>query len=166
MHGYPKPDGSVQNSLINQLNTRLNGLKLICKVASFKTRLMVANGIFMSKLIYVIPLWAGCEKYLIIALQVIQNSAARAVTKCNRYTPVKSLLSQCGWMSVYQLGIYHSIVLTYKIIQDRNPIYFHEKMSTNFPYRTRQGSAHAILICTQNKLSLTDNSFKWRVSLL
>ena len=166
LHGNPKPDGSGQKSLINQLNTRLNGLKLICKVASFKTRLMVANGIFMSKLIYVIPLWAGCEKYLINALQIIQNSAARAVTKCNRYTSVKSLLSQCGWMSVYQLGIYHSIVLTYKIIQDRNPIYFNEKLSTSFPYRTRKGKARAINIGPQNKLSLTDNSFRWRASRL
>ena len=93
-------------------------------------------------------------------------SAAWAVTKCNRYTSVKSLLSQCGWMSVHQLGIYHSIVLTYKIIQDKNPIYFHEKMSTNFPYRTRNGKDLAIHIGTQNKLSLTDNSFRWRASLL
>ena len=67
--------------------------KLTCKVASFKTRLMIANGIFMSKLIYVIPLWAGCENYLINALQIIQNSAARAVTKCNWRTPIQSLLS-------------------------------------------------------------------------
>ena len=67
MHGNPAPDG--QKSLIYQLTSRLNGLKLICKVASFKTRLMVANGIFMSKLIYVMPLWAGCENYIVKALQ-------------------------------------------------------------------------------------------------
>ena len=96
LHGNPKPDG--KKSLIMQLNTRLNGLKLMCKVASFKTRLMIANGIFMSKLIYVIPLWARCENYLINALQVVQNSAARAVTKCNWRTSIKSLLTQCGWL--------------------------------------------------------------------
>ena len=45
---------SHQNSLINQLNSRINGLKKVCKNASFETRLMVAN---MSKLMYLITLW-------------------------------------------------------------------------------------------------------------
>ena len=39
-------------------------------------------------------------------------------------------------------------------------------MSTNFPYRTRNGKELAINIATQNKLSLTDNSFRWRASRL
>ena len=43
-------------SLVRCLTTRLNGLKIICKVAPFKTRKMLADGIFMSKLIYLIPL--------------------------------------------------------------------------------------------------------------
>ena len=129
---------------------------------------MVANGMFMSKLIYVIPLWAGCEKYLINALQIVQNNAARAVTKCNRYTPIKTLLSQCGWMSVYQLGIYHSIIMTYKIIQDKNPAYFQDKFSTHFPYRTRIAKNNAIHISSdfENELKLADNSFRWRASAL
>ena len=65
---------------------------------------MIANGIFMSRLIFVIPLWGGgCEKYLIKALQVVHNKAAKFVTKSGRYTSVKQLLTQCGWLSVSQL---------------------------------------------------------------
>ena len=40
-----------ESSLVKQLTSRLNGLKLISRKTSFKTRLMVANGIFMSKII-------------------------------------------------------------------------------------------------------------------
>ena len=101
LHGNPKPNG--QKSLTLQLNTRLNGIRMICRVASFKTRSMVANAVFMSKLTYVIPVWSGCENYLVNAIQSIQNKAARVVTKCNQYTSIKSLLSQCGWLSVNQL---------------------------------------------------------------
>ena len=50
-------------SLIKQLSTRLNALKLIAGVASFKSRLMIANGIFVSKLIFQISLWGGTEEY-------------------------------------------------------------------------------------------------------
>ena len=67
--------------MVKCLTTRLSALKIIGKVAPFKTRKMLADGIFMSKLIYLIPLWGGCEKYLIRSLQVIQNKAARVVTK-------------------------------------------------------------------------------------
>ena len=52
-------------SLIKQLTSRLNALKIISRVASFKTRLMIANGIFSSKLIYQIGLWGGADDYLL-----------------------------------------------------------------------------------------------------
>ena len=41
-----------EKSLIKQLTSRLNALKIITKVASFKVRFMIANGIFCSKLIF------------------------------------------------------------------------------------------------------------------
>ena len=72
---------SGEESLVKSLNTRLSALKLVGKVATFKTRKMLADGIFMSKLIYLISLWGGCEKYLIRSLQIIRNKAARVVTK-------------------------------------------------------------------------------------
>ena len=62
-----------EQSLILQLGKRLAGLKHIRNVADFRTRRMIANGIFMSKLVYIIPVWGGCEKFLIRGLQVVQN---------------------------------------------------------------------------------------------
>ena len=52
-------------SLVRALNMRLGALKKFSCVASFKTRKSIANGIFMSKLIYLMPLWSGCEEYLV-----------------------------------------------------------------------------------------------------
>ena len=45
-----------KGSLLNQLNSRLNGLKKVCVNANFSTKLMVANGAVMSKLTYLITL--------------------------------------------------------------------------------------------------------------
>ena len=44
-------------SVLQSLNVRHSALKAIASVASFKSRLTVANGIFMSKLTFTIPLW-------------------------------------------------------------------------------------------------------------
>ena len=45
------------------LTSRLNALKKICRISDFKTRKMIANGIFISRLIYLIQLWG--EKWKI-----------------------------------------------------------------------------------------------------
>jgi hypothetical protein len=75
-------------SMLKTLNKRLGALKKVAKSASFKSRKMIANGIIMSKLIYLIPLWSGCETYLLNSLQVVQNKAARVVTRCGKRTPI------------------------------------------------------------------------------
>ena len=85
-------------SLIKSLSMRSGAIKKISRTASFKTRKMIANGIFMSKLIYLMPVWVGCEDYLVNALQVSLNKVARLVTKLDIFTPTKVLMQQCGWM--------------------------------------------------------------------
>ena len=55
-----------ENSMVKSLNKRLGAVQKIQKIASFKTRKMIATGIFLSKLIYLMPLWAGCEDYRVI----------------------------------------------------------------------------------------------------
>ena len=81
-----------QQSVIKQLSSRINSLSRLSSRADFSTRLMVANGVVMSKFVYLIQLWGGCESYLVHALQVQQNRAARLVTRANRYTSTKKLL--------------------------------------------------------------------------
>ena len=131
-----------ENSLVKSLNKRLGALKKIKNMASFKARKMIATGIFMSKLIYLMPVWSGCEDYLVMALQVIQNKAARTVAKLNIFTPTKNLLQVCGWMSVRQLMVYHSLVLLHKTMEHQTPVYLYEKVTAPgiFSYKTRQAA--------------------------
>ena len=84
---------------------------------------MIANGLIMSKMMYLIPLWAGIEKYLLNSLQLIQNKVARIVTRKGKRTPVKVMLRECGWLSVLQLGVFHSLVTIFKIFKIKSPNY-------------------------------------------
>ena len=70
-----------KKSVLTSLTSRLNALRKVCRVATFKQRKIIADGIVMSKLIYIIQLWGGCSKYLIYILQKLRNKAARFVTK-------------------------------------------------------------------------------------
>ena len=158
-------------SLIKQLTSRLSALKLISRLASFKVRLMVGNGIFCSKLIYGIALWGGCELGLLGSLQIIQNKAARFVTRRYRdedehFIATSVILKQCGWLSMKQLVFYHSVVLVYKTLKFQQPQYLFEKLSSVFPCNTRLANSNAIRTADQFQpsLELTKKSFIHRAT--
>jgi hypothetical protein len=153
-----------EESLLRSLNTRIGALKILGKVASFRTRKMVADGIFMSKLIYLIPLWGGSAKYLLAALQKAQNRAARVVTKLDWGTPTAELLNQCGWLSVHQLVVYHSVVLVYKIMKNESPRFLYSMFSAKYSYKTKQARSGIIKHTRDLDLGLTARSFRWRAS--
>ena len=104
-----------EENLIRSLTTRFSALKKISRLTSFKNRKMLANGIFMSKLSYLIALWGGCGTGLVRSLQIIQNKVGRVVTRLDWSTPARDILLQCGWLSVNQLVFYHSVLLIYKV---------------------------------------------------
>ena len=78
------------------------------------TKKNLANRIFMSKLIHLMPVWLVCEDFLVKSLQVCLNKAAKQVTKLDRFTSTEVLMTQCGWLPVHQLMAFHSLVLLHK----------------------------------------------------
>ena len=168
-----------EDSLIKSLSKRQVAIKKISSVASFKSRKMIANGIFMSKLIYLMPVWAGCEDYLARALQVIQNKVARSVTKRNTFTPTKMLMKECGWLTVKQLMEYHSLIQVHKTIQNQTPSYLYNRVSSQlsllgeaeeqrrtYHYQTRQQASGALrqLPGVEARLELSERSWCWRAA--
>ena len=160
-----------KDALIKSLNKRIGALKKISPVASFKTRINLANGIFMSKLIYLMPVWSGCEDYLVNSLQVCQNKAARLVTKLDRFTPTEVLI-QCGWMPVHQLMIFHSLMLLHKTLKQQKPTFLYQKVNSGSGQpNTRQAAATTAALASaglprqpsvvDGSLSLARKSWCW-----
>ena len=157
---------SNEHSVVRQLTSRINGLTKICARGSPGTRLKVANGIFNSKLCYMIELWGGCEGYLLNSLQILQNRAARAVTRKFWFTPTRVLLADCGWLSVRQLVSYHTILSAHKMVTSGKPLYMHNALSTIHPLRTRQATGGQIRIGENltSEQGLLHDGFKYRAA--
>ena len=153
-----------EKSLFRLLTSRINALGKISSISTFKTRKMIANGIVMSLLVYLIHLWGGAADYLITFLQVLQNRAARLVTKLGWFTPTKVLLTQCGWLSVRQLVEYHSLLLVYKIRSEGKPVYLKQKLCNQFSYNTRLSRTNGIKLAGPIKSELHKQSFIPRAS--
>ena len=154
-----------KDSLMKSLNLRLGAIRKIRYLASFKNRKMIAEGIFMSKLSYLIALWGGCGIGLRKSLQAIQNKVAQAVTRGDWSAPGKKLLQQCGWMNVNQLIFYHSVLLVYKVKQSQGPRYLYNMHNSwSYPYSTRQAETGLIRVLNKPKLELAKESFRWRAA--
>ena len=132
-------------SIVKQLITRINGLKKISKSATFNTRLMIANGAVMSKVVYLISVWGGSQEYLLDILQVQQLAAARTVCGfLSRFWSKRKLLNRVGWLSIRQLAYYHTVLQAHKTILSGKPASLHQALSTQFPYRTRNATSGRI----------------------
>ena len=142
--------------MVRQLTSRINVLSMITSKADFSTKLMVANGLVMSKVCYLIKLWGGCEGYLLHSLQVQLNKAARLVTGLSCFTSTRKLMDKCGWLTVKQLVVFQTTIMVHKTLSSSRPHYMNNRLSSDFTYRTRQQSTGSIRM---------DHTFRYKSEL-
>ena len=140
--------------LIKKLRKRLTGLAHLRNIIPFKLRKTITEGMFMSVLSYCLPLFGGCDKEELQALQVMQNKAARLVSNFPQRAPRTELFSQLGWMTVNQLIFYHSALSTYRIRETREPEYLSSLLS-------RDGRSGRIIV-SNTRLTLAKKSYCYR----
>ena len=70
----------------------------------------------------------------------------------------------CGWLSVKQLVVYHTVTMVYKILKTGSPTFLYNRLSTVHPFRTRQSSTGSIRQdeTFRSKSSLPRDSFRYR----
>jgi len=127
---------------------------------------MIADGIIMSKFIQLIQLWGGAPEFLLTFLQVLQNRAARMVTKRDWFTSTEVILRQCGWLSIRQLIVYHTTLQVYKIKTTQQPDYFHKKFNGNFKQNTRFAASQSIKENGNVTSDLGQRNFTYRATKL
>ena len=119
---------------------------------------MVGNACFMSIIVYMIAVWGGTENYIIKAVQVMQNKAARSVTKKTWYTPTHTLLQQCNWLSIKQLIFYHTVLQVWKVRTDTMPVYINSKIQLAITRSASEGTLRVPIV----EKSLSSKSFMVR----
>ena len=152
-----------EENLMQSLNKRLYAVSKISKISSFKTRKMIANGIFHSKLVYMINVWSSCSKEMIQALQIIQNRVAKMITRNWNNKNVENL-NQIGWLSVSQLAFHQSVVMIHQVRVKNIPENIFRMYNWEYSHQTRQATSKKIKPIGLPKLELGKKSFKWRAA--
>ena len=154
-----------EKSLLKQLNTRINGLELVSKRASFQCRKMIAEGLVLSKISYLIQVWGGTNASLIKSLQVSLNRAARIVTRLSWFTPTGVLMRKCNWMSVEQLAQYHTLVTVYNIVKTGKPKYLFDKLCHDHQYNTRATVKYGETFTAKSALASSSICYHWPLEM-
>ena len=137
--------------LLAKLKKRLTGLSHLRNILAYDLRKQITEGMFTSVLVYCLPVFGGCDKYEMEALQIMQNKAARLVTHAPKRASRSEIFDKIGWLTVNQLTFYHSALSTNRIRNSKEPEYLSNIMS-------RDNRAQRIII-PNTDLTLAMNSY-------
>ena len=137
-----------------KLKKRLAGLLKLRNCVPFPQLRMISQGLFDSVMVYCLPLYGGCGKGDLEALQVLQNKAAQIVTRSPPRSKRIPMFEKLDWLSVNQLIAYHTLIQIFKIRNSRQPEYLYEIVGRE----NRNGH----IIVSNTDLSLAKNSFTFR----
>ena len=89
-----------------------------------KAAILAANALVSSHLDYCNSLFRSLSSLNLCKLQCIQNTLARIVTNCNKYTRASAILKQLHWLPVEFHCIFKTAILVYKFFHNGHPSYF------------------------------------------
>ena len=120
-----------EKPLLSSLRSILGVLSHLSSNLPQKSRLLLANGLFLSRLLYLLPMWGGLPCKDIKTIQVLMNKCARTVLSKSRRTRTRSLMLGCGWLYFRELIKFHSLVLMFKIIKLKTPVNLWKRLNVS-----------------------------------
>ncbi len=107
---------------------------------------MLIHAFMTSRLDYCNPILGGCSARLINKLQMVQNAAARVLTRTRKYDQISPVLSTLHWHPIKHHKDFKILLITYKALNGLAPQYLSELLShysSPRPLRS-QNSGHLI----------------------
>ena len=124
----------------------LRNIGFIRKYLTYDAAKIIIHAFVVSKLDYCNSLLYGLPSYLIRKLQHVQNSAARLVNQCPRFCHITPVLRDLHWLPVSFHIEFKIMLITYKVLHDRAPIYIQELLQVYTPSRNLRSSNRNLLV--------------------
>ena len=142
-----------EKPILKTLRSVLGTLTYISKYLPTKSRLLLANGLFISKLLYLLPMWGGLPLRDTKSIQIIMNKCARMILGVSRKTRTRTLMIDCKWLYFKELVHFHSLIQMYKIVYMGTPANIRRTITVDNEMK---------ISTSEGRLKITKNSFRWR----
>ena len=142
-----------EKPVLKTLRSVLGVLTHVSTYLPVKSKLLLANGLFISRLLYLLPMWGGLPQRDMKTLQTIMNKCARMILGLPRKTRTRTLMIGCHWLYFRELVVFHSLVQMFKIVNLGTPVNLRRTLTIDNDKK----------ISTSNgRLRIVKNSFRWR----
>ena len=140
----------------------IRDLRRIRPYLCLQTAATIGTALVQSKLDYCNSLFLNLPACEIDRLQLLQNSLARAVYRCSKYSHVTPLLKSLHWLKIRERIIYKAASLTYKCITTSKLDYLTELLTIQEPGRTRSSKFVTLQRpCNPSSRKISDRSFQY-----
>ena len=145
----------------------IRDLRRIRNTLDHTTSCTIATSLIHSKLDYCNSLFLNINSQQLNRLQLILNSAARAVTKTPKFHHITPHLKSLHWLKITQRIQYKILSLTYKSLQYNKPSSISDLLTIQ-PTRSTRSSAVVTLQRPSNpsRLKISDRSFYYQAPVL
>ncbi|KAI2646872.1 putative RNA-directed DNA polymerase from transposon BS [Labeo rohita] len=110
----------------------ISNLRPMLSMSNAKT---LINAFMTSRLDYCNALLGGCSARLINKHQLVQNAAARVLTRTKKYDHISPVLSTLHWLPIKHCIDFKILLITYKALNGLAPQYLSELLSHYSPSR-------------------------------
>ncbi len=104
-------------------------LKNISKLRPMSNAEMLIHAFMTSRLDCCNALLGGCSARLINKLQMVQNAAARVLTRTRKYGHISPVLSTLHWLPIKHHIDFKIVLIPYKVLNGLAPQYFSKLLS-------------------------------------
>ncbi len=125
----------------------LNNISKLRPMLSKSNAEMLIHAFMTSRLDYCNALLDGCSARLINKLQMVQNAAARVLTRTRKYDHISPVLSTLHWLPIKHRIDFKILLITYKALNGLAAQYWSELLSHYSPPLPlhSQNSGHLII---------------------
>ena len=105
-----------QEPLLTAVRKKLGILKCLGNNIPRAGKLLLASGLILGKLNYLIPLYGGTQEKYLQKLQVILNNTVRFITGAGKRVNTITLMTSVDWLTIKEMIVQHTLTMAWKVV--------------------------------------------------